>query len=116
MHHIKLKNARKGVGLTVTEIAKKLNMTAPAYRRYERGEVDPRISQCIEIVEMIGCKLDDIWGTEESPRSVDVSYRAKPGQTVYVKIETAGEEQYITPIKVRPKRESKTKRKVVNGN
>jgi len=87
MSHTRLRQFRKKSGTTVSEIARHLGMTAPAYRRYERGEVDPRISQCIEIVHLIGCKLTDIWDVEDKPESVHVSYKAQPGQTVFVKIE-----------------------------
>ena len=87
MPHTRLRQFRKRSGTTVKEIASALAMTAPAYRRYERGEVDPRISQCIEIVHLIGCRLTDIWDVVERPSSADVTYKARPGQTVFIKIE-----------------------------
>ena len=113
MSHIKLRQMRKDSGKSVTEIAKHLGMTAPAYRRYERGEVDPRISQVQEICRFLNCRIQDIWGEEDVPDHVNVSYTAKPGQTVYVKVNYDDDALYETPVKLR--RESQ-KKKAINGN
>ena len=117
MPHRKLKNFRKRSGMSVTELCDKMNINGPSYRRYERGEVSPKIELCIEICKAFNCTLDDIWGEETTaPEQVDVTYRARPGQTVYVKIDVDdivnGEQQYQTPIKVRPR---KKESKAING-
>jgi DNA-binding XRE family transcriptional regulator len=106
---------RKGAGVTVQDIADHLEMTAPAYRRYERGEVDPRISQCQQICDFLGCRLQDIWGEDdEAPKYVNVSYTAKPGQTVFVKVDFEDDEAVYRPdVTVQPN-ESPGK-KIVNG-
>ena len=110
----RLRKLRKQAGVTVIEIADHLEMTAPAYRRYERGEVDPNISQCQQICMFLGCRIQDIWGVEDVPESVNVSYTAKPGQTVYVKVdfeETAQAYEPSTQVQGESKRN-----KVINGN
>ena len=104
---------RKNAGVTVHQIAEHLEMTAPAYRRYERGEVDPRISQCQQICRFLNCRIQDIWGEEDVPKHVNVSYTAKPGQTVYVQVNYDDDALYETSVKVG--RESQ-KKKVINGN
>ena len=110
MPHRKLKEMRKAAGKTVSEMADFLEITPPGYRRYERGEVDPKISQCIAISKFIGCKLEDIWGnTEDVPDVVDVSYKARPGQTVYVKVEY-DDAEYTTPVRLKSNGESKNKK------
>jgi transcriptional regulator with XRE-family HTH domain len=93
----RLRKLRKQAGVSVIEIADHLEMTAPAYRRYERGEVDPKISQCQQICTFLGCRIQDIWGVEDVPESVNVSYTAKPGQTVYVKVDFDDEAQAYEP-------------------
>ena len=118
MIHTKLKQFRQNSGISVNELCKRLNINGPSYRRYERGEVPPRIDLCIEICKAMDCTLDDIWcePPEGNPEVVDVSYRAKPGQTVFVKIDvddtSEGEQAYRTPVKVRPR---KKESKVING-
>ena len=115
MPYRKLKAFRKRSGMSVTELCEKMKINGPSYRRYERGEVSPKIELCIEICKAFDCTLDDIWGEETAtPEQVDVTYRAKPGQTVYLKIDVDDaindKEHYQTPIKVRPrKKESKAK-------
>jgi transcriptional regulator with XRE-family HTH domain len=110
----RLRKLRKQAGVTVIEIADHLEMTAPAYRRYERGEVDPKISQCQQICMFIGCRIQDIWGAEDVPESVNVSYTAKPGQTVYVKVDFEDEARAYKPS-TKVQGESKRNKKVVNG-
>ena len=99
---------RKAAGKSVSEVADFLEMTAPAYRRYERGEVDPKISQCIEIVNFLGCRIQDVWGADEVPETVNVSYTAKPGQTVYVKVDY-DDAEYKTKLQLKNTSESDTK-------
>ncbi len=69
------------------EIADYLDMTPAAYRRYERGEVEPKISQAVLICNYLNCTLDAIWNPQATPKSVDVSYTLKPGQTFTLAME-----------------------------
>ena len=122
----RLKDFRIRAGVSVTKLCTKLDINGPSYRRYERGEVSPKIELCIDICKALDCSLDDIWGEAHvAPPQVDVSYRARPGQTVYLKIDVDANDDdqlYQTPLKVndqndkqqsnvRLKKESKT----ING-
>ena len=84
----KLKRAREDAGMSVIGLAGKLGMEAAAYRRYERGEVSPKISVCREICRHLNLTLSEVFDEDYVlPKVVDISYRAKPGQTIYIKIE-----------------------------
>jgi len=84
----KLKRAREEAGLTVTQLSGRLGIAPAAYRRYERSEVFPKINVCQEICQILGTTLGKVFDEEhEPPTKVDLSYRARPGQTLYIKIE-----------------------------
>ena len=84
----RLKSYRSKAGFNASELAKKLTMAPSAYRRYERDEVSPKIELCQKIVGFLDCTLNDIWGDKAltPPEHVDISYRAKIGQTILIKI------------------------------
>jgi DNA-binding XRE family transcriptional regulator len=84
----KLKRAREDAGMSIIGLADKLGMEAAAYRRYERDEVSPKISLCLEICRHLDLTLAEVFDQDYvPPKAVDISYRAKPGQTIYIKIE-----------------------------
>ena len=87
MKNNKLREFRTKSGASVIEIADYLDMTPAAYRRYERGEVEPKISQAVLICNYLNCTLDDIWNPQATPKQVDVSYTLKPGQTFTLAME-----------------------------
>ncbi|MAS98253.1 MAG: hypothetical protein CMF29_04930 [Kiritimatiellaceae bacterium] len=94
----KLKRARESAGVSVTELAKQLGIAPAAYRRYERGEVYPKINVCAQICKIIGKSIGEVFDDEyEPPKSVDLSYRARPGQTLYIKVEV-DENGSIVPV------------------
>ena len=94
----KLKRARESAGVSVTELAKQLGIAPAAYRRYERGEVYPKINVCAQIFKIIGKSIGEVFDDEyEPPKSVDLSYRARPGQTLYIKVEV-DENGSIVPV------------------
>jgi putative transcriptional regulator len=86
-----LKKARLRSGLSPSEVTHSLPITAAAYRRYERGEVEPKIGLCIKLCEILGCSLNEIFGDDLAtpPEHVDISYKAQPGQTLHIKIDVA---------------------------
>ena len=84
----KLKVAREKSGISVIEMARSLHIAPAAYRRYERGEVSPKISVCAEICKVLGSSIGQVFDEDyEPPKSIDLSYRARPGQTLYIKVE-----------------------------
>ena len=80
----RLRILRKKSGLSVPDIADEIGLTGPAYRRWERGEVDPKVSQALQICALFDCKMDEIWGEDRDvPDHIDIRYSVKPGQTVH---------------------------------
>lgn len=53
-----LRLARTAAHMTGDDIAKKLGLSAPAYRRYERDEVVPAIDTITRLAEIYGCTID----------------------------------------------------------
>ena len=60
----KLKRARESAGVSVTELAKQLGIAPAAYRRYERGEVYPKINVCAQICKIIGKSIGEVFDDE----------------------------------------------------
>ena len=83
-----LRKAREEANISVSQIAKHLGIAPAAYRRYERGEVSPKISVCKKICKMLGKSIGEVFDDDYTPpKEVDLSYRARPGQTLYIKVE-----------------------------
>ena len=53
-----LRRTREKAGWTGDIVAKKLDMSSAAYRRYERGEVDPGASTILKLAEIYECSVD----------------------------------------------------------
>lgn len=84
----KLKIAREVAGVSISSLSKQLGIAPAAYRRYERGEVYPKINVCRDICKILGATIGEVFDDDfEPPKSVDLSYRARPGQTLYIKVE-----------------------------
>ena len=86
-----LRNMRRSKNASVTDLAELLGISAPAYRRYERGEVEPKISQAVMICNFLNCTLDEIWNPCGIPAEVDLTYTIKPGQTVRLAMHSPAE-------------------------
>ena len=110
-----LRNMRRSKNASVTDLAELLSISAPAYRRYERGEVEPKISQAVMICNFLNCTLDEIWNPCGTPAEVDLTYTIKPGQTVRLAMQCPAEnvtEDYKTSLTDQPE----TIKKIINGN
>jgi|GEM_PF-2600483 len=53
-----LRRTREKAGWTGDVVASKLEMSSAAYRRYERGEVDPGASTILKLAEIYDCSVD----------------------------------------------------------
>tara|TARA_Y100000310_G_scaffold170624_1_gene170772 strand:- start:2895 stop:3212 length:318 start_codon:yes stop_codon:yes gene_type:complete len=64
-----LRQTRQAVGWTGNAVAQKLGISAAAYRRYERGEVDPSASTVLQLSDIYGRTLDAVtkYGGVEDP-------------------------------------------------
>ena len=84
---LKLKLAREKAGISAADCAKEIGLTVHAYRRWERGEVEPRVSQAITLAELFGCTLDELLSdrpAEENAQRMMVS--VQPGQRVLLDV------------------------------
>ena len=113
----KLQAARKTADWRPDQVAKQLGISSHAYRRYERDEVMPKFDTVVQIAELLGVTLDELWTGRESdtPRLVEV--RVKPGEAVVIRGEEADTDApYRPPFVPRavPKAGAKTKKKRVN--
>ena len=61
-----LRRARMARRLTGDQVAEKMGMSAPAYRRYERNEVQPTIDRMSQLADIYRISLDELcWGSDE---------------------------------------------------
>ena len=110
-----LRNMRRSKNASVTDLAELLSISAPAYRRYERGEVEPKICQAVMICNFLNCTLDEIWNPAGTPAEVDLTYTIKPGQTVRLAMHSPAEtsvEEHETSLTDQPI----SPKKMANGN
>jgi transcriptional regulator with XRE-family HTH domain len=103
-----LRHARKRAGKSAAECAKALGLTVHAYRRYERGEVEPKVSQAIALAEYFEVTLDQL--LTDRP-DVDDAQRmlvsVQPGQRVVLDV-TGVAKQEQKPSQYTPKVELHT--------
>ena len=84
----KLKRAREQSGVSVVDMAKHLGIVPTAYRRYERGEVSPKLETCRRICTMLNTTLSELFDDDYvPPKNVDMKYKIRPGQKLFIEIE-----------------------------
>lgn len=60
---IRIRIARKRAGLTIRELAEKIEVSPTTIQNIERGKVDPRMSTMQKIAEACGVSTDKLWPT-----------------------------------------------------
>lgn len=96
-----LRLARIKYKMSGLQVAEKLGLTAPAYRRYERDETDPTASTMMKLSTIYGCSIQALYlhGGEEPDGGINapaISLNLKAGQTVNIVVssnETEDEEK-----------------------
>lgn len=56
-----IKDLRKSVGLTQSELAQKLNVSFQAVGKWERGESYPSAALLPELAKALNCTIDDLY-------------------------------------------------------
>ena len=59
--HVRIKIARKRAGLTIREMADKIEVSPTTIQNIESGKVDPRMSTMQKIAEACGVSVDKLW-------------------------------------------------------
>jgi transcriptional regulator with XRE-family HTH domain len=94
-----LRKYRKATRYTATELANKLGVTVHGYRRWERGEVEPRASQLGELSIILECSIDDLVFDKPSDDEANrITIRIKPGALALIEV-LAEEEKINSPYK-----------------
>jgi transcriptional regulator with XRE-family HTH domain len=78
MNGSKIKRIREMLGKTQEEVAEKLNLTAQAYSRMERGETSVSMKRLEEIAEVFEMKVEDIYRFDE--KKVVISNNTNHGE------------------------------------
>ena len=68
--HESIRAARQRAKFSGAKVAEMLDMSAQAYRRYERGEVVPNATTILQLAELLGCSPTAVMqtgGVEEEP-------------------------------------------------
>ena len=111
----RLRVARTAHGMSADELGRRLKSTGQAYRRYERGEVMPKIDQLLSIADILGVTLDSlVYGLDETT-SIEVTVR--PGDRVLIRGANDAEEAgpYVSPVKINTARQTVKAAKVVDN-
>jgi transcriptional regulator with XRE-family HTH domain len=94
-----LRKYRKATRFSATELANKLGVTVHGYRRWERGEVEPRASQLGELSIILECSIDDLVFDKPSDDEANrITIRIKPGELALIEV-LAEEEKINLPYK-----------------
>ena len=97
----RLRQARENYGMAADELGRRLGSSGQAYRRYERGEVMPKIDQLLDICDILGVTLDSVVYGDSDKAAIEVTVR--PGDRVVIRGEhddAADDEPYRSPVKI----------------
>lgn len=65
-----IKKIRKKIGMSAAELARRIGMEPAALRRYDRGELYPRMDIAMRIADVLGCSVEDLRGDRPHPRDL----------------------------------------------
>ncbi len=97
----RLRKAREAHGMPADELGRRLGSSGQAYRRYERGEVMPKIDQLLHICDILAVTLDSIVYGETDKAAIEVTVR--PGDRVVIRGEHDAADDdapYRSPVKI----------------
>ncbi len=57
---IAIKEIRKRLNMSQTDLAEKLGTSIPTVNRYENGKRSPDLETAAKIAKALGCKIDDL--------------------------------------------------------
>lgn len=106
----KLREARSRHGMTADELARRIGLTGHAYRRWERGEVEPKVTQAMAVAAELEITLDELCFGQDDTGSV-IEVRVQPGDSVIVRgdVEQSDAEPYRSPVTISNRRKNVSK-------
>lgn len=63
---LRIKAERVVIGMTQTDLAKKMNVQMQTVQRWENGKIDMPVSRLSELADLFGCTTDWLLGRSES--------------------------------------------------
>lgn len=79
----RLLQVRKSLGINKAEAARRLNMSAMGYGRYESGEREPSFQTVSYIAEVFGTSTDFLYGQTEEALSSTITISATRSPEIY---------------------------------
>lgn len=74
----RLENIRRERNLKQTEVAEKVGVSAPTYRRWEAGLLEPTLSKLILLASVLNVSISELMGEEIRPASDRVTLHYGP--------------------------------------
>ena len=109
--HESIRAARQKYKMTGKKIADLLGMSAPAYLRYERGEVVPSANIIMKLADIYGCtersvmRTGGVDGPDKSPQGLGkVNFDLRTGEIVRIEISSHSLDSVVENNKSEPYR------------
>ena len=88
MHFVpeRLKTLRNSMNISKAEAARRLNMSAMGYGRYERGEREPSYQTVSFIAQTFGSTVDYLYGISDKAESDSITVNAENEYDLFILI------------------------------
>ena len=83
----RLQALREELGITKADAARKLNMSAMGYGRYEKGERTPSFQTVCFIADTFGTTSDYLYGLTDTKKADTISVSASNNPELYILVE-----------------------------
>tara|TARA_R100001015_G_C4599948_1_gene154956 strand:- start:874 stop:1245 length:372 start_codon:yes stop_codon:yes gene_type:complete len=104
--HKSLKAHRERVGFTRDQMSNKINVSAHAYRRWERGETKPNIEQAMDCAEVLGIDMNELCAgpKPDAMQTIEICVEAGQAYNLFVRgAEKQGSAPYTSPVRISQK-------------
>ena len=61
---LKVREIRKSLGISQSELAQKVNVNQTAVSQWERGIVTPSLDNAKRLADVLGCTIDELYADE----------------------------------------------------
>jgi transcriptional regulator with XRE-family HTH domain len=88
----RLISLRKSIGINKAEAARRLNMSAMGYGRYEKGEREPSFQTVSFIAQTFGTTVDYLYGASEDTEPTVITIQKKDNPELFELVLSAGKD------------------------